>query len=56
VPAHTAEITVNGALQAQARCCYHHAWAFSMSRRKIMRILIIEDNPDIAANLGDYLE
>ncbi|HET6564150.1 MAG TPA: DNA-binding response regulator, partial [Xanthomonadales bacterium] len=21
-----------------------------------MRILIIEDNPDIAANIGDYLE
>ena len=21
-----------------------------------MRVLIIEDNPDIAANLGDYLE
>jgi DNA-binding response OmpR family regulator len=25
-----------------------------MERR--MRILVIEDNPDIAANLGDYLE
>jgi DNA-binding response OmpR family regulator len=25
-------------------------------RRNRMRILVIEDNPDIAANLGDYLE
>jgi len=37
------------------------AWAFSISNQKKLRILnvrilIIEDNPDIAANIGDYLD
>lgn len=36
------------------------AWAFSIPSLKhignTLRILIIEDNPDIAANIGDYLD